>query len=107
MFQSFLGLKTGVDKALAANAGKAPSDDQVIKAMEGMELDTASGRIRMTLGNGHQGIGEIAYGTTRFDKAAGKATVVDMKRYGAECVNPPPGIKSLDWLEKGMPGAKC
>lgn len=107
MFQSMLGLKTGVEKAMAANAGKSPSDDQVIKAMEGMEFDTASGKIRMTLGKGHQGIGEIAYGTTKFDKAKGQATVVDMKRYAAECVNPPPGIKSLDWLEKGMPGAKC
>lgn len=107
MFQSLLGLKTGVDKAAAANGGKSPSDEQVIKAMEGMEFQTASGGIRMTLGNGHQGIGEIAYGTTKFDKASGKATVVDMKRYAAECVNPPAGTKSLDWLAKGMPGAKC
>lgn len=107
MFQSLLGLKTGVEKAVAANGGKSPNTDQVIKGLEGMEFDTASGRIRMTLGNGHQGIGEIAYGTTKFDKATGKATVVDMKRYGAECVNPPPGVKSLDWLAKGMPGAKC
>ena len=107
MFQSLLGLKTGVDKAMAAAGGKAPTDDQVIAAMEGMEFDTASGKIRMALGKGHQGIGEIAYGTTKFDKEKGQASVVDMKRYGAECVNPPPGVKSLDWLEKGMPGAKC
>lgn len=107
MFQSLLGLKTGVDKAMAANGGKSPTDEQVIAAMEGMEFEGASGKIRMVLGNGHQGIGEIAYGTTKFDKEKGQATVVDLKRYGAECVNPPPGIKSLDWLEKGMPGAKC
>jgi branched-chain amino acid transport system substrate-binding protein len=107
MFQSFLGLKTGVEKAVAANGGKSPTDEQIIKAMEGMEFETASGRIRMALGNGHQGIGETAYGTTRFDKAKGVAGVVDMKRYPAECVNPPPGVKSLDWLAKGMPGAKC
>ena len=107
MFQSFLGLKTGIEKAVAANGGKSPDTDQIIKGLEGMEFDTASGKIRLALGNGHQGIGEIAYGTTRFDKASGKGTVVDVKRYGAECVNPPPGIKSLDWLDKGMPGAKC
>lgn len=107
MFQSMLGLKAGVDKAFAANGNKAPSDDQVIKALEGMELDTASGKIRLAIGNGHQGVGEISYGTTRFDKAGDKAGVVDVKRYGAECVNPPAGVKSLEWLEKGMPGAKC
>ncbi len=107
MFQSFLGLKTGVDKAFADNGGKTPSDDQVIKAMEGMTFETASGTIRMAIGKGHQGIGEIAYGTTRFDKAKGEAGIVDMKRYPAECVNPPPGVKSLDWLAQGMPGAKC
>ena len=31
-------------------------------------------------------------GTTKFDKAADKPTIVDLKRYGAECVNPPPGV---------------
>lgn len=107
MFQSLLGLKAGVDKAFAANGNKVPSDDQIIKAMEGMEIDTASGKIRMAIGNGHQGIGPISYGTTKYDKAAGAAGVVDVKNYGAECVNPPAGVKSLEWLEKGMPGAKC
>ena len=107
IFQSFLGLKTGVDKATADNAGKTASTDQIIKAMEGMEFTTASGGIRMALGKGHQGIGETAYGTTKFDKASGKAAIVDVKRYGAECVNPPAGVKSLEWVDKGMPGAKC
>ena len=61
----------------------------------------------MTLGNGHQGITDMAIGTYKFDKAANKPTVVDIVRYPAECVNPPASVNSIAWLEGGMKGAKC
>ena len=31
----------------------------------------------------------------------------DIQRFAAECVNPPPNMKSTEWLKAGMPGAKC
>jgi len=55
----------------------------------------------------HQGIADIAYGSFRFNKAEGKAEIVDVVRYPAECVNPPANMTSTAWLEAGMPGAKC
>jgi len=32
---------------------------------------------------------------------------VDIQYFAAECVNPPPGVKSIDWIKGGMQGAKC
>jgi branched-chain amino acid transport system substrate-binding protein len=27
--------------------------------------------------------------------------------FSARCVNPPDGVKSLDWIDRGFPGAQC
>ena len=43
----------------------------------------------------------------RFNKAEGKAEIVDVVRYPAECVNPPEDMTSTAWLEAGMPGANA
>jgi branched-chain amino acid transport system substrate-binding protein len=107
MAQSLLGLKAAWDKATAAAGGKRPSIDDVIKAFEGLEFEGPSAKIRMAIGNGHQGISDIAYGTYRFNKAEGRAELIDVVRYPAECVNPPANMTSQAWLEAGMPGAKC
>ena len=37
----------------------------------------------------------------------GKAEVVDVITYPAECANPPDGMTAVAWLEAGMKGAKC
>ncbi len=105
MAQSLLGLKTAWDKA-AAGKGK-PTVDQVIAAFEGIEFQGPSATIRMALGKGHQGISEISYGTSRFNKQEGKPEVVDVITYPAECANPPDGMTAVAWLEGGMKGAKC
>ena len=54
----------------------------------------------MAIGKGHQAIMETVYGTTKLDK--GKLTVVNVKRYPAEQVNPPEGVKSADWIKNGF-----
>ena len=59
----------------------------------------------MTLAKGHQAVQENAIG--RFKLQGGKATIVDVKRYPAECVNPPEGMPAAKWIESGFPGAKC
>ena len=107
MAQSVLGLKAAWEKAQAKNGGGRPTTEEVIAAFEGLEIKTPSTTVRMALGNGHQGISDTAYGTYKFDKAEGKPTLTDIVRYGAECVNPPPGVDSVAWLEGGMKGAKC
>jgi branched-chain amino acid transport system substrate-binding protein len=107
MAQSMLGLKTAWEKAQAKKGGARPTADEVIAAFEGIEFPTPSTTVRMAIGKGHQGITDTAYGTFRFNKAENKPELVDISRYGAECVNPPADVDSVAWLESGMKGAKC
>lgn len=107
MWQGLLGVKSAVEKAMKANGGKKPTAEQMAAAMKGLSWEAPSGTITMALGNGHQAIQPNAIGTTKWDEAAGEMTLVDVEYYDAECVNPPNGVKAVDWINAGFPGAKC
>ena len=106
MVQSLLGLKLAVEKAMAANGGKKPTSEQLAAALKGSEWDSPAGKIRMALGDGHQAMQETAIGKTRYDAAKKMVMLEDIVRFPAECVNPPPTMKSEDWIKAGFPGAK-
>lgn len=101
MAQALLGVKAAADKAGSAD------QDAVIGALKGLEWEGPSGKVSMALANGHQAIQDTAYGTYKYDKDAGKATLVDVIRFRAECVNPPAGVNSIDWINGGFQGANC
>jgi branched-chain amino acid transport system substrate-binding protein len=105
--QSILGLKTAVEKAMANNGGKKPSTDQLVAAMTGLEWQSPGGLIQMKLADGHQAIQPIAISRTKYNPDVRRVELVDIQYFPAECVNPPPGIKSIDWIKAGMQGAKC
>jgi branched-chain amino acid transport system substrate-binding protein len=96
MSQALLGLKAAYEKAMGDGAA-APNQEQIIDAFEGLTYETPSGTIRMALGKGHQAIEETVYGTAKIEK--GRFTLTNVKRYPAEQVNPPEGVKTLDWLK--------
>ena len=100
MAQAILGVKAAWEKAMAANGGKRPSNEQVGAALEHLAFDGPGGHVRMAIGKGHQAIMETAYGMTR--NVGGKLTMVNVKRYPAEAVNPPEGVKSADWIKGGF-----
>jgi branched-chain amino acid transport system substrate-binding protein len=100
MAQAFLGVKLAWEKAQDANGGKRPSNEQVAAALKGSTFEGPGGQVRMAIGKGHQAIMETAYGTTRL--VNGKLTLVNVKRYPAEKVNPPEGVKSADWIKNGF-----
>lgn len=100
MAQAILGTKAAWEKAQAANGGKRPSTDQVIAAFEHLSFESMGGRVEMAIGAGHQAITEMAYGVTK--KVRGKMTVANVKRYPAEMVNPPDGVKAADWIASGF-----
>ena len=100
MAQAILGTKAAWEKALAANGGKRPSQDQVIAAFEHLSFESPAGKIEMAIGAGHQAITETAYGVTK--KVKGKMTVANVKRYPATMVNPPDGMKAEEWIAKGF-----
>jgi branched-chain amino acid transport system substrate-binding protein len=105
--QAILGLKSAVEKAMAGNGGKKPGTEELVTAMTGIEWDAPSGHIKMALGDGHQAIQSNAVGRTQWDNETKSVRLVDIERFAAECVNPPPGIKSEEWIAQGFPGAKC
>jgi branched-chain amino acid transport system substrate-binding protein len=104
MAQSILGLKLAYEKAM--KNGK-PSTNAIAAAFKGIEFTGPAGHVKMALGDGHQGITGTAYGTYKFNEKTKKPEIVDIKRYAAECVNPPAGTDSVSWLKGGMKGAKC
>ncbi len=104
--QAMLALKIGYDKAAAAKGGAMPTREEVIEAMEYMEYEAFGTTVKLALGNGHQAITETAYGVLKFNNA-GEPIVTDVVRFPAQCVNPPPGVKSVEWIQGGLKGAKC
>src|SRR3954470_4166048 len=100
MVQAILGVKAAWEKAQAANGGKRPTNEQVGAALKGATFEGPGGTVRMALGKGHQAIMETVYGQTKV--VNGRVTMVNIKRYPAEKVNPPEGIKSADWIKNGF-----
>ncbi|MGF1609424.1 MAG: ABC transporter substrate-binding protein [Kiloniellales bacterium] len=107
MAQAILGVKAAYEKAAAAKGGTMPDVEEVIAALEGLVYETPSGTVSMAIGKGHQAIQDIAYGLYTFDRDSGQANLTDVKYYEAKCVNPPDGVKSLDWIKGGFQGASC
>jgi branched-chain amino acid transport system substrate-binding protein len=105
MVQSILGLKLAYEKA--AEGGAKPNSDAIAAAFKGIEYEGPAGHVKLTLGDGHQGVTETAYGTYKYNKQTKEPEIVDIVRYPAECVNPPPGVESEKWIAEGMKGAKC
>ena len=105
--QAILGLKAAVEKAMAKNGGKKPSTDEMVAAMTGLEWPSPGGLIQMKLADGHQAIQPIAFSRTKYNPDLKRVDLVDIQYFPAECVNPPPGVKAIEWIKGGMQGAKC
>jgi branched-chain amino acid transport system substrate-binding protein len=99
--QAFLGLKSAYEKAKSQGA---PGTGEIIKAFEYETFDSPSGKVMMKLGKGHQAATGTAYGTTR--TVNGRITVDNVKYYPVERVQPPEGVKSVDWIKAGMKPGK-
>lgn len=100
MAQAIFGIKSAYEKAKGAAGDKEPDAAQISTSFEGLSFETPSGTTKMALGQGHQGIQGTAYGTVKL--VNGKVTLVNVSRYSAEEVNPPPGVKSEDWIRSGL-----
>ncbi len=108
MAQALLGVKAAFEKAITRNRGRWPTMAQVIAAFEHLEFETPSGPIKMALGKGHQGVEPSVFGITGpFDPATGEVKLTNVIEFPADCVNPPEGMASEDWIKRGFPGARC
>ncbi len=101
MVQSILAVKAAADKA------GSTEQNAIIAALKGSKFETPSGSVSMAISNGHQAIQDTAYGTYKYDKKTRKPTLKKIQQFKAECVNPPAGVKSADWVKSKFQGAKC
>ena len=99
-----MGANKGVKEEMEKAYQVGPSQDEIIAAFEHLSFDSPSGKMNMTLGKGHQAASGTAYGTTKL--VNGTVTVVNIKRYAAERVQPPEGMSSPEWIKGGMKPAK-
>lgn len=100
MATAFFGAKAAYEKAMKANGGKAPSDDEIIKAFEYLKFESVAGIVDMSLGKGHQAVQSVPMGTVRI--VDGKATLTNVKFYPPGEISPPDGMKSIDWIRGGF-----
>jgi branched-chain amino acid transport system substrate-binding protein len=107
MGQALLALKVAADKVAAARGGAKPAADEVGKALEGLKFEAFGTTVEMNRAKGHQAVTESAVGVYKFDRAKNAPTVVDVVYYPADCVFPPDGVKSADWITGGFKGARC
>ena len=101
-----LFVKKAYDEAYL-KLNKFPTNEEVVKFMEGLKWDTPSGEAEMALGNGHQAIQDQAIGRSKWNSDKKRVEIVDIEYFKAKCVNPPEGIKSLEWIRGGFIGADC
>jgi branched-chain amino acid transport system substrate-binding protein len=98
--------KTGLDpnypaySAAQAQAYQMPNTEEVIAAFEDLTFQSPSGKVMMKLGKGHQAVQGTAYGTTR--TVGGKIVIENIKYYPVEQVQPPEGVRSIDWIKGGL-----
>ena len=95
-----VGSNKGVKEAMEKAYQVGPSQEEIIAAFEHLSFESPSGKMNMTLGKGHQASSGTAYGVTKL--VNGQVTVVNIKRYPAERVQPPDGMMSPDWIKAGM-----
>ncbi len=98
---AFLGLKAAFEKAKAKSGDDT---EAVIKALEFSTFDSPAGKVMMKLGKGHQAVTGTSYGVTK--TVNGQITLTNIKTYPIEQVQPPEGVKSLDWIKDGMKPGK-
>ena len=101
MAQALIGLKTGYENAIKANAGKWPSTEQVAEAMRKMEFK-AYGRVVKMRDDG-QGLEDQLLGTTRRVPQYPFAVMDKMMLVPADMVTTPVGQSSPEWVKTIKP----
>ena len=101
MVQAFAMLEAAYDKAIEANGGDWPSEQQVIDAMKGLEFQ-GLGR-PLTVRDDNQSVEAQLLGTTTTDNDLGFATLTDIMIFDGEPLYPPVGETSTEWLKTLTP----
>ena len=101
MAQALIGLKTGYENAIKANAGKWPTTEQVAEAMRKMEFK-AYGRVVKMRDDG-QGLEDQLLGLTKRVPQYPFAVMDKMMLVPADMVTTPVGQNSPEWVKTIKP----
>ena len=98
MAQAVLGLKTAIEKAININGGEWPEEEQVIAAFENLGYDTPRGPVFIR--SDHQAVHDSVWGLTtgKNDPVYGYPKLEKLRVFPAADINPPLGVKSVDWI---------
>ncbi|MBU1209153.1 MAG: ABC transporter substrate-binding protein [Proteobacteria bacterium] len=96
-YQAAAGMKVAYEKAIA-QAGRWPTTEEVIKALEGLTWKAPGGDIHMRAED-HQAIHDGLVGITKMSKKHGFALMEKRDRFAGEQIMPPAGMKTPDWVK--------
>lgn len=107
MAQAILGVKMAYEKSLEGQT-VWPSTERLMSAFEYLSYPTPSGMIKLAIGKGHQAVEDAVYATAgEFDAVSGEVVLKKKIIYPPECVNPPEGTTTEQWIKDGFPGNTC
>lgn len=95
-FMGIYGYKLAVERAYKA-LGKYPTQEDIARFLEGIYVPTPSG-YRIFRREDHQGLGYALYGLTKHDPNYRFPILDPIYLLPPEEVAPPPGWKTLDWI---------
>lgn len=101
MVQALYGLKAGYEKAIQANSGKWPSQEQLAEAMHTIEFKGYGRLVKMR--EDGQGLEAQLLGVTRRVQSYQFATLDQMAIYPGALVTAPVGKKSIEWVKTLKP----
>ncbi|MCA0044864.1 ABC transporter substrate-binding protein [Celeribacter litoreus] len=101
MANAFMVMKAGYEKAIEANGGAWPTDEQLTAAMEGMTIDTLTGS--MTFRADNDGIVDQVVGMVGSVEGIEGPVLTNMVRYDGDAVLPPEGEDPMAWIASLTP----
>ncbi len=97
MVQAFAALQAAYDKAIKANGGEWPTDEELLAVMEGLTFRGLTSPV--TLRSDHQGVEDQLLGTSVRVEGQEIAGLTNIMVFPGEPITTPVGKISLEWLE--------
>ena len=99
MVQAIYGYKNAVEKAIQAKNGAWPTQDEVVAAFKDLDFETPSGPIKITSAQDTQQAAVYGITSGQPDPKFGFPVLERVQAWPAAAVNPPPGKKTLEWID--------
>lgn len=97
MKQAMAAFTAAYDKAIAANGGEWPTDEQVVDAMQGLTFEGFGRPIHIR--EDHQGVEAQLLGVTKTVDAYPFPVLDQMEIYDGEAITAPVGKTSIEWIQ--------